>query len=225
MTTNSRLPDRDPSPSQTEADTEPEEDPCLTLSRWHDPVIDQLGFDPRSRYVERFWLSTLGPSTVFLLRLSADLLDASDEPVEVELEELAIRLGIGYQGGRNSALRRTLNRACRFGAARFAGREEIQMRFRMAPINRGHVERLPEALQTEHDRWLSRGTDSSAHERGRARRLALSLIECGDGYAETERQLIGWQVSDSAAMEAVNWAWERHCRAADSLGLPINPED
>src|ERR1700760_1340187 len=35
---------------------------------WADEVIDQVGFDPRTPYVERFWLGILGPSTVWLLR-------------------------------------------------------------------------------------------------------------------------------------------------------------
>ena len=34
----------------------------LTVTPWADPVIDTLGHDPRSPYVERFWLGILGPS-------------------------------------------------------------------------------------------------------------------------------------------------------------------
>jgi len=37
--------------------------PPLHALRWHDPLIDRLGHDPRTRYVERFWLGILGPST------------------------------------------------------------------------------------------------------------------------------------------------------------------
>ena len=33
----------------------------LTIRPWPDPLIDTLGYDPRSRYVETFWLPTLGP--------------------------------------------------------------------------------------------------------------------------------------------------------------------
>ncbi len=36
----------------------------LTVEAWPDPVIDQLGHDPRSAYVERFWLGVLGPSRI-----------------------------------------------------------------------------------------------------------------------------------------------------------------
>jgi hypothetical protein len=37
--------------------------PSVTVEPWPDPVIDELGHDPRSAYVERFWLPVLGPST------------------------------------------------------------------------------------------------------------------------------------------------------------------
>jgi hypothetical protein len=38
--------------------------PTLQILPWSDPVIDQVGYDPRSRYVERFWLGILGPSSM-----------------------------------------------------------------------------------------------------------------------------------------------------------------
>jgi hypothetical protein len=38
--------------------------PTLRVLPWPDPVIDQVGYDPRSRYVERFWLGILGPVRV-----------------------------------------------------------------------------------------------------------------------------------------------------------------
>ena len=35
----------------------------LHIRPWPDDVIDKLGFDPRSPYVEDFWLGILGPSS------------------------------------------------------------------------------------------------------------------------------------------------------------------
>ena len=40
----------------------------LTIQPWPDPVIDTVGHDPRSAYVETFWLPTLGPTALLLLR-------------------------------------------------------------------------------------------------------------------------------------------------------------
>ncbi len=36
----------------------------LTVKPWPDALIDTLGYDPRSRYVETFWLPTLGPPSM-----------------------------------------------------------------------------------------------------------------------------------------------------------------
>ena len=38
----------------------------LAIRPWADEVIDRVGFDPRSPYVERFWLGVIGPSTTWL---------------------------------------------------------------------------------------------------------------------------------------------------------------
>ena len=35
----------------------------LLVRPWFDPTVDEIGHDPRSPYVERFWLGTLGPPT------------------------------------------------------------------------------------------------------------------------------------------------------------------
>ena len=53
--------------------TRPSDEPHLTMlhiRRWHDPLIDELGHDARSRYVERFWLGILGPSTCSISAVS-----------------------------------------------------------------------------------------------------------------------------------------------------------
>lgn len=186
----------------------------LDIRRWHDPLIDQLGHDPRSRYVERYWLGILGPTTTLLLRVFADQLDEGAGAATVDLEALAARLGIGHRGGRNSALARSIQRACRFGAARTAGRSELELRNRIPPLNRAQVERLPAALAASH-RLHVEGSGEGSDQRARARRLALSLIECGDGFDEAERQLDRWKVPTLVAADAVNWAWDRHRVAAE----------
>ena len=88
------------------------------------------------------------------------------------------------------------------------------MRHRLPPLNRAQIERLPAGLAAKHLR-LNEATTTDLVQRARARRLALSLIECGDGFDETERQLDQWKVPESLAAEAVNWAWERHRVAAE----------
>ena len=55
----------------------------LTIQPWPDPVIDTLGYDPRSRYVETFWLPTLGPTALLLLRHLADRFDRQPGGIEL----------------------------------------------------------------------------------------------------------------------------------------------
>ena len=199
--------------SPTAADLGIEPDP-LHLVRWNDPLIDQLGHDPRSRYVEQFWLGVLGPSTTLLLRHFADILDHNGGVAHVDLIQVAGRLGLGHRGGRNSPLARSIQRAIRFGAARPSGATTLEVRQRLAPLNRPQIERLPPALQALHaERHES--PEAEPTTRARARRLALSLIECGDGFDETERQLDQWRVPGPVAAEAVTWAWDRHRHAAE----------
>ena len=48
---------------------EPEPLPrTVRVAPWHDPVVDRRGHDPRSVYVEQFWLGVLGPTATWLLR-------------------------------------------------------------------------------------------------------------------------------------------------------------
>ena len=44
----------------------------VRITPWPDPVLDALGHDPRSWYAETFWLPTLGPTALLLLRHLAD---------------------------------------------------------------------------------------------------------------------------------------------------------
>ena len=37
-----------------------------TITPWIDPVVDARGHDPRGAYVERFWLSVIGPTNIVL---------------------------------------------------------------------------------------------------------------------------------------------------------------
>lgn len=46
-------------------------DRVLRIQPWPDPVVDDHGHDPRSAYVERFWLPVLGPSTCDVARGSS----------------------------------------------------------------------------------------------------------------------------------------------------------
>src|SRR3954471_11530505 len=154
----------------------------LPIRPWPDPVIDAVGHDPRSHYVERFWLGILGPSTTWLLPRIATDLESSPAGFELPLTETAKALGLGHMGGRHSPFVRPLTRLCQFELAQPHGEGELAVRRKVPPLNRRQVTRLPEHLQAAHEAWQDAQLRTPAHEqmRRRSRQLALSLIELGE---------------------------------------------
>ncbi len=67
----------------------------LRIEAWLDPVVEEMGHDPRSAYAEMYWLPVLGPSVTWMLRRFATYLEESPEGADLGLEELARSLGIG----------------------------------------------------------------------------------------------------------------------------------
>ena len=117
-----------------------------------DPVIDQLGHDVRSEYVETYWLPILGPSATWAARRLVDWLADADE-VEVPLEPLGRSLGLGGGVANHSPVVRTLARLVDFGMAATGG-NVYAIRRRFPPLAARHVERLPHYLVECHQRDL-----------------------------------------------------------------------
>jgi hypothetical protein len=180
----------------------------LHVHPWPDEVIDRLGWDPRSSYVEDYWLGILGPSTTWLLRRLAAGFDYSPQGFDLDLGETARSLGLGDRSGRHSPFIRSINRTVQFGVAQLAGPDELSVRRRLPPLNRAQLSRLSPALQARHAAWQDEQSRLPADELQlrRARQLALSLLELGDGYDSAERQLLRWRYPSTLAHEAVAWA-------------------
>jgi hypothetical protein len=194
----------------------------LTVVPWPDGVIDALGHDPRSVYVERFWLGILGPSTTWLIRLLANGLDASPEGFELDLASAAQALGLGSRGGRHSPFMRALSRCCQFDLAEARADGVLAVRRKLPPLNRRQIVRLPADLAAAHQAWQDAQLQTPAHEqqRRRALRLALSLVELGEDVEATERQLARWRFHPALCRDAAAWAVEHHARA----GLPSDDD-
>jgi hypothetical protein len=183
----------------------------LAVEAWPDPVIDEVGHDVRSRYVERFWLGLLGPSATWLLRRLVSGLDDHPDGYELDLALTATELGLGNRSGRHSPFFRSIERCCRFGAAHQIGDHTLRVRRKLPPLTRAQLQRLPEALQDAHERWTEGPSTSLPVDqlRERARGLALSLLELGEDVEATERQLHTWRLHPAIAHEAVAWAVAR----------------
>ncbi|MFP5317146.1 MAG: hypothetical protein ACLGI2_02500 [Acidimicrobiia bacterium] len=191
---------------------------ALVIRPWPDPVIDVLGHDPRSPYVERFWLGILGPSTTWLLRLLAAELEASPDGCELDLAATASTLGLGTRGGRHSPFMRALARCCRFDLAELRPDGSLAVRRRVPPLNRRQLIHLPPALQDAHRQWqeAALSVPSDEQQRRRCRRLALSLVELGEDREVTEDQLLRWRFPPALARESALWAWEAHYPPPDA---------
>lgn len=188
----------------------------LTIQPWPDPVLDTVGHDPRSRYAERFWLPTLGPTALLLLRHLAARFDLQPAGIELPVADTSRALGLGTRDGSSSPIVRSLTRLESFELACSDGRTTFAVRRNLPPANRRHLRRLPDEVQAEHAEWAEArlAEEPMADARRRARRVALSLLEQADrgGAAnpdEVEHQLAATGFHPVVCHDAARWAWAR----------------
>lgn len=196
----------------------------IRITPWTDPVLDQLGHDARSTYVERFWLPILGPTTTLFMRRVAHELDSHPEGFDLPVLDTASALGLGVSGGRNTPFLRGMSRAAKFKLARLVGHDTLAVQAKLPPLTRVLIERLPAHIRDEHATWQdeSRRAPDVEQYRRRARRLALSLIELGETDEQVEQQLHRWKVHPALAHDALRWAHERRRGAvAADTGRPV----
>ncbi len=197
----------------------------LTIHPWPDPVIDTLGYDPRSRYVETFWLPTLGPTALLLLRHLADRFDRRPGPVELTVADTSQALGLGQRDGVSSPIVRTLTRLSQFDLACDDGAGTVAVRRNVPPVNRRHVKRLPVELQAAHAEWAEASLADAplATARRNARRVAFTLLEQGDDADHVERVLHAMGFHPSVAHESARWAYDRHREALEHAAAQRHP--
>lgn len=193
----------------------------LRVRPWIDPKWLEAGHDPRSAYVERFWVGILGPSVAWLLRLIAREFDdlAPNEELCLDLEVTARRLGVQHRGGRHSTMMRTIDRCCTFDVARLDDDGVLFVRTRMPPVPRALRIRMPEELRDEVGHWTRTGgsTDVSV---GEMRLLASCMLMLGNGLHESAEQLVRLGLEPRGANEATAWAWAERCLRA---AIPASP--
>jgi hypothetical protein len=173
----------------------------ITVRAWLDPVVDDDGFDPRSRYVEVFWLGVLGPTATWLLRRLVAGLERSPEGYDLDLQATAQAMGLSYSAGRSSPFSKALQRCVMFGLAHPID-GGLAVRRRVPAISFRHLRRMPEPVQAAHAAWLH--TSIGVEELTRAHRLATTMLELGDDPSEIEHHLVALGVSDAVAAEAAD---------------------
>ena len=175
--------------------------PTLIVMPWHDPVVEAVGYDARSAYVELFWLGILGPTSTWLLRRLVTGLDAYPEGYELDLAETANALGLSLTAGIHSPFGKALNRCIMFGVAHESARG-IVVRRQIPPLALRQLRKLPPHLQAAHAEWMQRRTPDTG-ELARAVELAATMIRLGDEPHQLERQLLSIGVPPREAVEAV----------------------
>jgi hypothetical protein len=174
----------------------------VRIAPWVDPVVDRRGHDPRSRYVERFWLGTLGPTATWLVRRLAAGFDDQPDGYDLDLVATAQALGLSYSRGTSSAFSKAFGRCIMFGLAH--QRSDGYVVRRMLPdVARRHLSRLPSGVQREHERWLEASRSHRLEVLQRARALAAAMIDAGDDAELIETQLVAVGVPATTAAEAV----------------------
>ena len=185
----------------------------LTIRPWNDPIIDTLGHDPRSRYVETFWLPTLGPTALLLLRHLADRFDRDPGGVELTVADTSHALGLGQRDGNSSPIVKTLARLAQFDlACEDPQSDMVAVRRNVPPLNPRHLRRLPSELQTAHAEWTEAqlAEPPLAAARRRSRRVAFTLLEQGDDADHAERVLHAIGFHPALCRESAQWAYQRH---------------
>lgn len=197
----------EPTPKATQTDKRSDRillPSALEIVPWTDPSFETSGHDPRSAYVERFWLGLLGPSTTWMLRRFARGLDECPAGFRIDLVETGRALGLGDSMARNSSTHRSILRACQFGAAYHVSETRLAVRTHLPTLTRRQVSRLPELLQRAHEAWVNRPVEAA--ELRRATAGASGLLAAGEDLGMVERQLRSWGYPPQAAHEAVRAA-------------------
>jgi hypothetical protein len=197
----------------------PEPARTIRIVCWDDGLIGACGFDPRSRYVERFWLPILGPSATWLLRQLADGLERSPAGLDLDVEEASARLGLGRAGGRQSPFRRAVGRCVRFGFARASGASYVAVRRVVSALPERHVLRLHPTLRLEHRRWEADPASWACAElRFSVRSAAGELLAAGLDPLHAEAAL-----SERGVHPALAYASSRPARVPPAPALPPHP--
>jgi hypothetical protein len=180
---------------------------AMWVEPWVDPLIDALGHDPKSPYVERFWLGVLGPSATWLLRSISYGFDATPLGFNLSQSGTARVLGLGDRTGRYSPLQRAITRLCTFEFAYYRS-ETLVVRTRVPWLEQRQVARLSPELQQEHALWEDVEYQASADAaiRRRAASVAMSTIRSGGTESDLRRVLSRQSISADVINEVSTWA-------------------
>lgn len=193
----------DPSvqPSVTTAEhEEPEPLPAsVHVLPWKDPVVDRRGHDPRSVYVEQFWLGVLGPTATWLMRRLVAGFDHQPDGYELDVAGTARSLGLSVTRGTASPFNKAVTRCVMFGLLQ-RRHDSWLVRRRVPQVSQRHLGRLPDTIQSQHAQWTATTIHLDALSRAHA--LGAAMLAAGDDRGLLEPQLVALGVPAPAASAA-----------------------
>lgn len=169
------------------------------VNPWLDPVVDRRGHDPRSGYVEQFWLGVLGPTATWLMRRLVTGFDHQPDGYLLDVAGTARSLGLSIARGTASPFNKAVSRCVMFGLVQRRTESWI-VRRRVPLVSQRHLGRLPDAVQSEHVQWTT--TTIHLDDLTRAHALAAAMLAAGDDRGVLEPQLVAVGVPAPAAAEA-----------------------
>ena len=122
----------------------------LLVTVVEDPLRVRHGFPISSTYVETFWLSHLGPSSLCLLRLFDRFTrHQPNHTATLSIPDLATMIGTPGSATKNSVITTRIDRLTRFGAARWDTTDRTQLTVW------SHLDAVPLRLQARWPDWLT----------------------------------------------------------------------
>ena len=170
-----------------------------TSTPWHDPVVDRRGHDPRSVYVEQFWLGVLGPTATWLMRRLVAGFDHHPDGYELDVAGHRPLARAERVEGTASPFNKAVTRCVMFGLVQ-RRTEAWLVRRRVPLVSQRHLGRLPDDVQSQHTQWTA--TTIHIDALARAHALAAAMLAAGDDRGLLEPQLVAVGVPAPAAAEA-----------------------
>jgi hypothetical protein len=172
---------------------------AVRVMPWHDPVVDRRGHDPRSVYVEQFWLGVLGPTATWLMRRLVSGFDRQPDGYDLDVAAVARSLGLSVSKGMASPFNKAVTRCVMFGLVQRRS-DAWLVRRRVPLVSQRHLGRLPDEVQSQHNAWTA--TTIHIDALARAHALAAAMVAAGDDRGLLEPQLVAVGVPAPAAAEA-----------------------
>jgi hypothetical protein len=194
--------------TSTQPSTDSEE--LLQFDPWHDPHFDRWGVEPRSPYVERFWVPVLGPSAFVLARNITAVFASHHGSYNIDTETQAALIGTSP-----GQLRRIVERLVQFGLAKRIVTDHIAIRTSWPAIGNGALRQLPEPLRQAHGDWMLL-TDTLDPEGASARRwwrYTITAHGTGVSPVELDVHLRRMNCDEQLRVEFVDW-----CRTTPRFG-------